>query len=591
MKTPATLTILMIMLVLMGPAPSPRISLLSDFHSIVSSGATIITVVGNADLASFPGNGTESDPYIISGASFSDNPGDYCISITNTTAWLIITNCTFHNGTTSAIMFQNVVNATITNCSISAFSTAISLDHCENITITNNTVIDSAISLSLSNTESCVVSNNHLDNGQTGIRLTGTQYITISNNLVSNFSGEGVRNYDNRNYVFNNTFLQSHIGVKIQSGNGNKVIGNHLNGCDYGVFTMDSMFGDISNNTLHKMRYGIYLYGENIGFSISFNAFYPGCQVTAYDTMSENNFFYNFYWDYIGVDENNDGIGDTPYTISGPGNNQDVSPLMNPPSALVNDTIPPTVFWVPKMDRIEYGTNMTISSKIIDFGGVKIAYLSYKSNISDWVNITMNQSGIIWQATIPPQNKTLQIDYKIYACDKKGNWGVSKTWSYLVLPDATPPEVFAAARVSYHDTILVGTNAMFTQYVFEAMVYDTSGVRSVSVFYTFSVHSIQFLKGNRSLEFDVFSGKWTATVEFPKPVDNFTVSFEFIAIDAYGNIGHSLEYELHYVHSTLTETPAPSSPFIVISFSITSAIVIAILIVEVKSKRTTQPSS
>ena len=38
----------------------------------------------------------------------------------------------------------------------------------------------------------------------------------------------------------------------------------------------------------------------------------------------------NYWDDYVGVDKDDDGIGDAPYNISG-GNNQDIYPRMNSP--------------------------------------------------------------------------------------------------------------------------------------------------------------------------------------------------------------------------------------------------------------------
>lgn len=67
------------------------------------------------------------------------------------------------------------------------------------------------------------------------------------------------------------------------------------------------------------------------------NYWYP-----AYDESGESFFDYNYYSDYTGTDEDNNGIGDTPY-ISLHGNIMDDHPLMFLPSS-ESKIFPPTEF-------------------------------------------------------------------------------------------------------------------------------------------------------------------------------------------------------------------------------------------------------
>jgi len=94
---------------------------------------------------------------------------------------------------------------------------------------------------------------------------------------------------------------------------------------DYGIEM--SMSGDCWND-------GNIIYHNNF-VNNSVNAYDPYANIWQNNELHQGN-----YWsDYSGSDNNFDGIGDTPYNISG-GSNQDLYPLMNPRAS------PPTFVWV-----------------------------------------------------------------------------------------------------------------------------------------------------------------------------------------------------------------------------------------------------
>jgi len=98
-----------------------------------------------------------------------------------------------------------------------------------------------------------------------------------------------------------------------------------------GIILENSSENIIKNNTIKDNNYGIYIDNISVNNTIYQNNFINNIK-NAYD-LSTNFWGYpsggNYWDDYMGIDSDDNGIGDTPYNISG-GNNQDIHPLMEP---------------------------------------------------------------------------------------------------------------------------------------------------------------------------------------------------------------------------------------------------------------------
>ena len=143
------------------------------------------------------------------------------------------------------------------------------------------------------------ISDNVISNNEMGISLNYSNYNHISDNLIqlsSNYCGISFH-YSNNNILYENTIISNYLyGVHVDSSSNNNV-----------------MYHNNFNNTRNA-------------YDTSTNIWYN-------DTLHEGN-----YWsDYFGIDADDDGIGDTHYSIHG-GISQDYYPLMipfgkNPPNA------------------------------------------------------------------------------------------------------------------------------------------------------------------------------------------------------------------------------------------------------------------
>ena len=165
----------------------------------------------------------------------------------------------------------------------------------------------------------------------------------IQNNLIQNTDG-AIRIQGKNNIIQNNICSSNNGGICLRySASSNIIQNNILSNNHYSGIGLCGKNNIIRNNTIYGNRYGIYNNGvynniyHNNFFNNSINALDPRFNTWDNGYPSGGN-----YWDdYDGTDENGDGIGDTPYYISG-GNNRDNYPLMHkfgPPYALFTYTI------------------------------------------------------------------------------------------------------------------------------------------------------------------------------------------------------------------------------------------------------------
>ena len=259
----------------------------------------------------------------------------------------------------------NVINITANYTKITGFT----ITKCEDSTLSAGIYI-------FSDHNHITVANNNISyNGGKGIVVEGSSFITIQNNIIKNNLGGIVLRYEcEYNVIQNNTITTTQSypygcdGVSLyESSSYNSIIGNEITSykCTLGI-NLDS---NCNNNIIGKNCITPQVYGS-IGIQIwdsDFNVFFENVigffyahVVSSFGQVNKfyhNNFIDNYhpssawdiwdngypsggnYWsDYSGVDNysgpgqnisGSDGIGDTPYNISGYGD-QDRYPLMLP---------------------------------------------------------------------------------------------------------------------------------------------------------------------------------------------------------------------------------------------------------------------
>ncbi len=137
---------------------------------------------------------------------------------------------------------------------------------------------------------------------------------SIEDNDISNNLNYGVAFFNaTLNSATNNTIFNNKIGIKLNSSNLNTFKDNLIyDNSEFGIHIGDPYFAQESNLFyLNEFNNPIGLNAEDDGLNNDW----------------DNGFIGNWWHDYIGLDTNDDGIGDTDYIISGSAGSRDTKPI------------------------------------------------------------------------------------------------------------------------------------------------------------------------------------------------------------------------------------------------------------------------
>ena len=170
-----------------------------------------------------------------------------------------------------------------------------------------------------------------IDAISTPFHPSGARENIISNNVIGNNKESNiVLSFAWNNIIENNSFANADTGIMIIYSLNNLIENNSIKNCRGVYIAEGSNNNTVYHNSIKNCDRGIHIRGKSNNNTIYCNKFlnnkenaYDECNNT-WDNGKEGN-----YWsDYHGYDNNNDGIGDIPYYING-GENMDRYPLIN----------------------------------------------------------------------------------------------------------------------------------------------------------------------------------------------------------------------------------------------------------------------
>jgi parallel beta-helix repeat protein len=365
-----------------------------------------------AEAESWPGDGSESDPFIIEDFDIDLGGTDgECIDIQDTSVHFIIRDCSFTGG--SVIGGYGIYMWNATNCEVSGnifydnYYAMYIFDG--NASVVNNEVLSTgSVGFFLSSLENSTISENTITGGQSGLILEGLRWCEINNNTIT--GSTQISMYlsfcDYLTLSDNDLISGTLAGLYLENSDNCTIIRNTCSDCGDGIFlsyARDNLFKDC---TIEGNTNGLYFdvvgtsawnviewceFRDNLLWGIvvesgtrnlfKWNVFLNNSGPVTCDG-SDNIFDYNHYDHYDKPDVDGDKIVDFPLSITGSGGAVDHHPLILFPAY-------PEWESSPVNQNIEFGEEFSYTLSIMPPIPVGEWY------ISDILRFVINETGTI----------------------------------------------------------------------------------------------------------------------------------------------------------------------------------------------------
>ncbi|WP_440955840.1 NosD domain-containing protein [Methanosarcina sp. Mfa9] len=320
----------------------------------------------------------------------------------------------------------------------------------------NNTASDNAYGIWLYSSSSNTLSSNTANsNNEDGIILKSSNDNTLENNTASNNAKGIYLTSSSRNKLLDNSAdLNTNYGIRLYSSSSNTLVNNTADSnTNYGIWLKDSENDTLESNTASDNGfYGIYLESSSGNRLFLNDLLDNSVQVTAdannvWNSSEPVNYLYNgkrwtsylgnHYSDYEGLDNEGDGIGDTPYVFD------ITTPLVNDsyPLKASSDNYIPLAFdnEFPIINSVE----LSHGSPLYEGDSILVTVdatdnISVYSVKASGISLTCT-GGNIWQGSLVAEEGTHPVNVSV--ADAWGNVVWDNSSSYTAIVDTDPSGV------------------------------------------------------------------------------------------------------------------------------------------------------
>ncbi len=354
------------------------------------------------------------------------------------------------SGVQDVVISENYVPSTI-------ISRSVLVTQAEGVVIRDN-IFNLSLGIQFENCLSSSITDNYIrnDNDSTAIRIIDSIGTVISDNIIK-YAMHGVHVLSSQSCNITSNEIQNHTtnGIYMQDGNSHSIIdniieNNGLNGIkltcsdstvgfneiisNLNGISIDSDRNMISNNTIkNNNNYGLYTSPTSNNNIICSNYFTSKeNNILAFEEGS-NQWFYdekgNYWLDYLGPDNDEDGIGDIPYSHNGVIDQYPTGKFHKYPTVSSPD---------PKQSAEDVDLHPTLSVKVQDTEDERLDVSFYyilenKSYLIETVNNVESgtRASVAFYSTVQGQNAV--YTYLGAGYDYIGVWYVNVTDTYSTI--------------------------------------------------------------------------------------------------------------------------------------------------------------